>query len=145
MARMCGTTEEHSCRMLKKSRLLTRPTLAVISPARPESAGTASSPRDAPNPKQGHSSAADLVLRFTLHVSRFLGVMRERCWRTFSASCLAHRMTDLLQDSLTTKRLPVGAFASTHTRPPRPSTICLTIARPSPVPPNSRERALSTR
>src|SRR6266850_4265870 len=42
-------------RMLKKSRLLTRPTLAVISPARPESAGTASSPRDAPSPKQGRS------------------------------------------------------------------------------------------
>ena len=34
--------------MLKKARLLTRPSLAVISPARPESAKTASLPRDAP-------------------------------------------------------------------------------------------------
>jgi len=41
--------------MLKKTRLLTRPTLVVISPSRPESAKTASSPRDAPFPKQGRS------------------------------------------------------------------------------------------
>ena len=55
--------------MLKKARLLTRPTLAATSPARPESAKTASSPMDAPCPKQGRSSAADP--RFTFHVSRF--------------------------------------------------------------------------
>ena len=42
------------CRMLKKARLLTRPTLAR---------------RDAPWPKQGHSAAADP--RFTFHASRF--------------------------------------------------------------------------
>ncbi len=42
-----------SRRMLKKASLLTRPTPAVISPARPESAKTDSSPWDAPNPKQG--------------------------------------------------------------------------------------------
>ncbi len=41
--------------MLKKARLLTRPTLAVISPARPESAKTDSSPWDAPYPMQGRS------------------------------------------------------------------------------------------
>ena len=41
--------------MFKKARLLTRPTLAATSPARPESAKTASSPRDAPCPKQGRS------------------------------------------------------------------------------------------
>jgi len=39
-----------SGRMLKKARLLTRPTLAATSPARPESAKTASSPKDAPCP-----------------------------------------------------------------------------------------------
>ena len=37
------------------ARLLTLPTLAAISPARPESAKTDSSPRDAPFPKQGRS------------------------------------------------------------------------------------------
>ena len=37
------------------ARLHTRPTLATISPFRPESAKTASSPWDAPYPKQGHS------------------------------------------------------------------------------------------
>ncbi len=42
-------------RMLKKAGLLTRPTPAVISPARPESAKTASSPMDARCPKQGRS------------------------------------------------------------------------------------------
>jgi len=35
---MCWITGEHSRRMLKKARLLTRPTPAVISPAHPESA-----------------------------------------------------------------------------------------------------------
>ena len=44
-----------SRRMLKKARLLTRPNLAVVSPARPESAKTDSSPWDAPCPKQGPS------------------------------------------------------------------------------------------
>jgi hypothetical protein len=41
--------------MLKKATLLTRPTLAVISPARPESAKTGSSPWDESCPKQGRS------------------------------------------------------------------------------------------
>ena len=57
--------------MLKKASLLTHPTLATISPSRPESAKTASSPWDAPYPKQGRSSASDP--RFTFHASRFLG------------------------------------------------------------------------
>ena len=56
-------------RMLKTFRLLTRPTLAATSPARPESAKTASSPRDAPYPMQGRNSSADT--RFTFHASRF--------------------------------------------------------------------------
>jgi hypothetical protein len=41
--------------MLKEATHLTRPTLADVSPTRPESAETASSPRDAPCPKQGRS------------------------------------------------------------------------------------------
>jgi hypothetical protein len=49
--------------------LLTRPTLAATSPARPESAKTASSPKDAPCTRQGRSSAADP--RFTPHATRF--------------------------------------------------------------------------
>ena len=53
--------------MLKKARLLTHPTLAATSPARPESAKTASSPKDAPYPMQGRNSAADP--RFTFHGS----------------------------------------------------------------------------
>src|SRR6267143_4831812 len=58
-----------SSRMLKKARLLTHPTLAATSPARPESAETASSPKYAPSPKQGRTSAVDP--RFTFHASRF--------------------------------------------------------------------------
>src|SRR6476620_11428390 len=42
--------------MLKKSRLLTRPTLAVTSPTRPEVAKPTSSPKDAPVPSK---AAAD--------------------------------------------------------------------------------------
>ena len=41
--------------MLKKAGRLTLPSPADISPARPESAKTASSPKDAPCPKQGRS------------------------------------------------------------------------------------------
>jgi len=61
--------------MLKKARLLTRPILAATSPARPESAETASSPKYAPCPKQGRSSAADP--RFTFHVSPFTVLENE--------------------------------------------------------------------
>src|SRR5207247_9211443 len=43
-------------RMLEKARLLTRPTLAVISPAHPESAKTDFSLWYAPCPKQGRTS-----------------------------------------------------------------------------------------
>ncbi len=73
-------------RMLKKARLLTRPTPAGTSPAHPESAKTASSPKDAPFRRQGRSSVADP--RFTPHVSRLLGARRERRWQAFSASWL---------------------------------------------------------
>ena len=49
----------HCChnnrRMLKKAAVLTLPALTDTSPSRPESAKTASSPRDAPFPKQGRS------------------------------------------------------------------------------------------
>ena len=49
-------------RMLKKASLLTRPTLATTSPARPESAKTASSPWDALYPRQGPSNSLYLPL-----------------------------------------------------------------------------------
>jgi hypothetical protein len=48
--------------MLKKVRLLTRPTLAATSSARPESAKTASSPRDAFYPERGPSNSLYLPL-----------------------------------------------------------------------------------
>jgi len=70
---------------VQKARLLTRPTPVATSPARPESAKTASSPRNVPCPRQGRNSAA--APRFTPHVSRFLGTMRERRRRNFSAFC----------------------------------------------------------
>jgi hypothetical protein len=44
-----------SRRTLKKVRLLTRPTLAGISPSQPEFAKTDSSPWDAPSSKLGRS------------------------------------------------------------------------------------------
>ena len=53
---------QHSLRMLKKARLLTRPTLAATAPARPESAKTASLPWDAPYSKQGRSECSTMVL-----------------------------------------------------------------------------------
>jgi hypothetical protein len=48
--------------MLKKASHLTRPTAAVISPARPESAKTASSPMDALYPGRGPSNSLYLPL-----------------------------------------------------------------------------------
>ena len=77
--------------MLKKARLLTRPTLATTSLARPDSAKTASSPRDAPYPMQGRSSAADP--RFTFHASRFtvLGSEARTPLADFFSILLDHR------------------------------------------------------
>ena len=53
MVRTCGMTRERSLRMLKKARHLTHSTPAATAPARPESAKTAFSPRDAPCPEHG--------------------------------------------------------------------------------------------
>ena len=55
MAHRSSTTEEHSSRMLKMASLLTHPTPAVTSPARPEAAKTASSSKDVPFRGQGRS------------------------------------------------------------------------------------------
>jgi len=60
------------CRMHKKARLLTRPTPPATSPARLESAKTASSPRDRLIPCKAATPRMTLVSRFTPHVSRFL-------------------------------------------------------------------------
>ena len=82
----CVAQQEHiPRRMLKEAGLLTRPTLAVTSPARPKSAETASSPRDAPCPKQGRSSAADP--RFTFHTLRFTAPGNDA--RTLLADCFS--------------------------------------------------------
>ncbi len=51
-------------RMLKKAGLHTHPTLTNISPARPESAKTASSPWGAPCPKQGRSELSILLIAY---------------------------------------------------------------------------------
>jgi hypothetical protein len=57
-------------RRLKQARLLTRPTLADISPAHPQSAKTASSPWDALCPKQGRSERRGEEVRTALRVGR---------------------------------------------------------------------------
>ena len=54
------------CRMHKKARLLTRPTPVATSPARPESAKTASSPRDVLVPCKAATPQLTLVSRFTV-------------------------------------------------------------------------------
>ena len=67
------------------ARLLTRPTLAITSPTRPESAKTASSPRDAPCPKRGRKEGAPFA---TFNVSRicrtkladFFSILRDTLW-----------------------------------------------------------------
>ncbi len=56
--------------------LLTRPTPAVTSPARPESAKTASSPKDAPIHGQGRKGVL-LLQRFTFYASRFTHLQNE--------------------------------------------------------------------
>lgn len=57
-------------RMLKKAGLLTHPTLATISPSRPEPAKTDSSPWDAPCPKQGRSEQRGEEVQTALCVGR---------------------------------------------------------------------------
>ena len=52
------------------ARLLTRLTLAAMSPTRPEAAKTASLPRDAPFPKRGRSERRGEEVRTALRVGR---------------------------------------------------------------------------
>ena len=69
MACVSGRSGEPPCKMLKKARLFTRPTLATTSPSRPKSAKTASSPKDALFHGQGRSERLKIVppsLLFTL-------------------------------------------------------------------------------
>ena len=68
MAHTSGTRGNPSRRMLKRP---------DFSPAQPWRAETRLVPSKAAAPR------LTLVLRFTPHVSRFLGAKRERCWRTF--------------------------------------------------------------
>jgi len=53
MVRRCGATEKFARRIFKEARLRTCQTLAVTSPAHPESAKMASLPKDASCPRQG--------------------------------------------------------------------------------------------
>ena len=75
--------------MLKEARLLNRPTPAATSPAHPESAKTASSPKDAPFRGQGRSSTADP--RFTFHASRFTAAGGAARTLHGKSCVLAHR------------------------------------------------------
>ncbi len=63
-------------RMLKKSNLLTRPALALISPSRPESDKAASSPRHAPCPSKAGASEEVYVPHFVRAVFSIL--LRQR-------------------------------------------------------------------
>jgi hypothetical protein len=56
-----------SCRMFKQDGFLSRRAVAAISPARPESAKTASSPMDAPCPKPGRSGPENDAGRLFQH------------------------------------------------------------------------------
>ena len=70
MVRTCGTTGKYLCRMLKKARLLTRPTLTGISPSQPESDKADSSPWDAPFRGQGRNERRAEEVQTALRVGR---------------------------------------------------------------------------
>ena len=72
MLRTCGTTEEPSRRMLKKTRLLTRPTLAVISPSRLSLPRQTLCPGTLLGPSKAAGPLMPFVSPFTFHVSRLL-------------------------------------------------------------------------
>ena len=72
--------------MLKKSRLLTRPNPGDYSPSRPEPAKTASSPRDAPSPKQEPSS-----LSFSLGGGQGCPLLRASNEHSFTVRVLRAR------------------------------------------------------
>jgi hypothetical protein len=82
-------------RLFRKARLLTRPTPADTSPSRPESAKTASSPRDAPFPQQGRSERPKIVLPTSLvygiqRMARMSPPLRasNECWFIWSISSI---------------------------------------------------------
>jgi len=70
MVRMFGVAGGRARGMLKKTKVLTRPPLADISPSRPESAKAASSPWDAPCPKQGRSDRRAEEVHAALRLNR---------------------------------------------------------------------------
>ena len=84
LAWKCGIPRKHSRRMLKKARRLTRPTLAATSPARPESAKTCSSPRDAPCPQQCRIEGGRLSSSSQADVQAIEVLL---CRNGFSAAC----------------------------------------------------------
>ena len=97
--------------MLKKARLLTSPTLAVISPSRPKSAKTASLPRDAPCPKQGRSERRAEEVHTALRVGRspFQWVLANgRALTVFPTSENLFRYVEGLNDA----RTPLADFFS---------------------------------
>jgi hypothetical protein len=72
--------------MLNKARLLTRPTLADTSPARPESAKTASSPKDALYPERGPSHSLYLPIGEGPRLPSTARIERAQFHRARSAS-----------------------------------------------------------
>ena len=75
------------------------------------------------------------------------GKENRRCddQRLHANRCFQGSPSHLYSGKRTVKRAPPCARLDASTVPPYFSTVSRTIARPSPVPPASRERALSTR
>jgi hypothetical protein len=103
-------------------------------------------------PRGGHIDARPVTrprekkgIRSARHAPR----ERARSTPRFAAKVLSSRTYGLLVVSAAGNRkqnvLPAPTTLSTVTEPRWASAMCRTIASPSPVPPNSRLRALSTR
>ena len=73
------------------------------------------------------------------------GVKRELSGRVVTDRANGRFIHGFASGSRTRKMLPFPLWLSSPTLPPNACERCFTMERPSPVPPSSRERALSTR
>ena len=128
--------------------LTARPTRAnCFSGRQPTSAPTQGKSAGVGHLQEGRGSAREIPLKILgmAALCTSLRILTLRNWRGDFYPPLAVAPAGMARGRVKKKVEPWPSALSTRMRPPWASTMCLAMARPRPVPPDSRERALSTR
>ncbi len=103
-------------------------------------------PDDGPRPgQQGGQPGAQRGTTLGDLLDKFRIESHPPNWRERSARCNPEAQAFWVRGSRNRMTSPCPSVLSAQTRPPWSCTMCLTMLRPSPVPPVSRERPFSTR